>query len=84
MIDFGKINFFLDYVKVNYRNLWVEGNYEDGYLFGLDNLIFILEIIEQEFFSVVERENSNILCEQNYQFCCKKCCEIKFYFFFIF
>lgn len=70
MIDFGKINFFLDYVKVNYRNLWVEGNYEDGYLFGLDNLIFILEIIEQEFFSVVERENSNILCEQNYQFCC--------------
>uniref|UniRef100_A0A8C6X177 Kinase n=1 Tax=Naja naja TaxID=35670 RepID=A0A8C6X177_NAJNA len=43
LIDFGKTTFLLDGQILDHRMAWQEGNREDGYLFGLDNLIDILE-----------------------------------------
>ncbi|XP_067831253.1 inositol-trisphosphate 3-kinase C-like [Heptranchias perlo] len=48
MIDFGKTVLLPDRETLNHRVAWVEGNREDGYLWGLDNLINIInKMLEQ-------------------------------------
>lgn len=43
MIDFAKAVPTSDGIVIDHRSPWVLGNHEDGYMFGLDNLISILE-----------------------------------------
>uniref|UniRef100_A0A803SWT3 Kinase n=1 Tax=Anolis carolinensis TaxID=28377 RepID=A0A803SWT3_ANOCA len=45
LIDFGKTTLLSDGQTLDHRIAWEEGNREDGYLFGLDNLIDILASI---------------------------------------
>ncbi|MGH0119191.1 UNVERIFIED_CONTAM: hypothetical protein FKN15_013286 [Acipenser sinensis] len=42
MIDFGKTVKLPDLETLDHRIPWVEGNREDGYLWGLDNLVDIM------------------------------------------
>lgn len=49
MIDFGKTVPLPESVTITHRNLWVEGNHEDGYLIGIDSLIDIFEELNSEF-----------------------------------
>ncbi|XP_076836421.1 inositol-trisphosphate 3-kinase C [Brachyhypopomus gauderio] len=42
MIDFGKTAPMASPLTLDHRSQWVEGNREDGYLWGLDNFIDIL------------------------------------------
>ncbi|KAM4770844.1 inositol-trisphosphate 3-kinase B [Rhinophrynus dorsalis] len=48
MIDFGKTTPLPEGKILTHRESWVEGNREDGYLWGLDNLIGILAQMAQE------------------------------------
>jgi len=43
MIDFGKTTPLNGDKALDHRTPWVEGNQEDGYLFGLDNLVNLFE-----------------------------------------
>eukprot|EP00062_Callorhinchus_milii_P021126 gi/632977522/ref/XP_007905393.1/ PREDICTED: inositol-trisphosphate 3-kinase B-like [Callorhinchus milii] len=48
MIDFGKTTPLAEGQVLNHRLRWLEGNREDGYLWGLDNLTSILEEMTKE------------------------------------
>lgn len=41
MIDFGKTVPLQDGMWLDHRTPWEEGNHEDGYLWGLDNMVDI-------------------------------------------
>lgn len=47
MIDFGKTVALPDHQMLSHRLPWTEGNREDGYLWGLDNLIQLLQGLVQ-------------------------------------
>ncbi|XP_071414493.1 inositol-trisphosphate 3-kinase A isoform X1 [Pithys albifrons albifrons] len=47
LIDFGKTTLLPDGQTLDHRIPWQEGNREDGYLLGLDNLISIFESITE-------------------------------------
>ncbi|XP_049756250.1 inositol-trisphosphate 3-kinase C [Elephas maximus indicus] len=47
MIDFGKTVALPDHQTLSHRLPWVEGNREDGYLWGLDNMIHLLQGLAQ-------------------------------------
>ncbi|XP_006900965.1 PREDICTED: inositol-trisphosphate 3-kinase C [Elephantulus edwardii] len=47
MIDFGKTVALPDHQTLSHRLPWAEGNHEDGYLWGLDNMIHLLQGLAQ-------------------------------------
>jgi 1D-myo-inositol-triphosphate 3-kinase len=48
MIDFGKTRLLPDNIHITHLNSWIRNSHEDGYLFGIDNLILIFEEIIDE------------------------------------
>lgn len=48
IIDFGKTRMLPAGIEIDHLSKWVEGNHEDGYLFGINNLI---EIFQEAIFS---------------------------------
>lgn len=48
IIDFGKTTALPEGQTLNHNVPWQEGNREDGYMWGLGNLIHTLEAVEEE------------------------------------
>jgi 1D-myo-inositol-triphosphate 3-kinase len=48
MIDFGKTRLLPNDIHITHLKPWIFGSHEDGYLFGLDNLISIFQEIIDE------------------------------------
>lgn len=53
IIDFGKTCTVPDGFSVDHRSEWNQGNHEEGYLTGLDNVI---KVKKKEFMMVVDNE----------------------------
>ena len=47
MIDFAKTLPVPEHIEIDHRRPWKKGNHEDGWLFGLDNLISVMEDINR-------------------------------------
>ncbi len=58
LIDFGKTTPLLDGQNLDHHRPWEEGNREDGYLLGLDNLL-------QTFSSLAREWPSDCPCDSN-------------------
>lgn len=52
LIDFAKTNTVPDGVRVTHRAPWKQGNYEEGFLYGLDRLITVSFILINVYFSI--------------------------------
>ncbi|KAF7287393.1 hypothetical protein GWI33_001747 [Rhynchophorus ferrugineus] len=48
LIDFAKTNKLPEGKTINHRTQWIQGNYEEGLLFGFDRLISIIEDIKTQ------------------------------------
>ena len=48
LIDFAKTYRVPKNIKLTHRQKWKQGNHEEGFLFGLDNLIATVEEIEKQ------------------------------------
>jgi len=49
IIDFGKTRLLPSGIQINHLSKWYEGNHEDGFLFGINNLIELFkELILEE------------------------------------
>lgn len=48
MIDFGKTRLLPADTHITHSKPWIRGTHEDGYLFGLDNLILLFQEIINE------------------------------------
>uniref|UniRef100_T1JEJ5 Kinase n=1 Tax=Strigamia maritima TaxID=126957 RepID=T1JEJ5_STRMM len=58
MIDFVKTTPIDENCTLNHRSPWDRGNHEEGYLFGLDNLIKVLEDVQTS--GKMTNENKNV------------------------
>lgn len=46
LIDFAKTRSVPDNLTVNHRSAWTPGNHEEGFLYGLDQLIRVFEQVQ--------------------------------------
>ena len=60
MIDFGKTTPLADGQTLTHRNPWQEGNREDGYLIGIDNMLALFHDILGEEDADLPRMDSQI------------------------
>ena len=47
VIDLEKISLLPEHIMINHESVWTKGSHEDGYLFGLDNLILTFKNLVQ-------------------------------------